>query len=209
MSENNRIKDAISSVEPAPGAKERMYRNIMDKAAQQTKKPEKQPLRFARYALPIAACLCIAIIGLVRFALPGSDIDPDDGMVLGGNPFVEVESADAFRELSVTLDAPATAQNVSYAVIDGQIAQVQFELDGKSYIARASAQDGDFSGIVGEESCFETVDAKTSAVLSEVQTDTESFYKIGWTNGKVNYCLYGTDGADREQLLSTYETLKK
>ncbi len=205
----NKIKDAIGSVEPAPGARERMYRNIMDKAAQQTKKPEKQPLRLSRYALPIAACLCVVIVGLVHFLSPGGDIDPGEEIVMGGNPFAEVESAEAFRELSINLDAPEAAQNVFYAVIDGKIAQVQFELDGKSYIARASAQDGDFSGIVGEESDSETVDAQNNAVLSEIQSDTASFYKIVWTNGKVNYCLYGTDGAERGQLISAYEALKK
>ncbi len=205
----NKIKEAISSVEPEAGAKERMYRNIMDKAAKTSQKPEKQPLRLSRYALPVAACLCVVIAGLVHFLSPGGDIDPNEDIVMGGNPFVEVESAEAFSELSITLDAPEAAQNVSYAVIDGKIAQVQFELDGKSYIARASAQDGDFSGIIGEESLIETVDAKTSAVLGMVQSDAASCYKIVWTNGKVNYCLYGTDGAEREQIISAYEALKK
>ncbi len=208
MSEN-KIKDAISSVEPEAGARERMYRNIMDKAARQPKKSAKQPLRLSRYALPAAACLCIVIAGLVHFLSPGGDIDPNEEIVMGGNPFAEVESAEAFRELSITLDAPETAQNVAYAVIDGKIAHMQFELDGKSYIARASAQDGDFSGLAGEESLIETVDAKTSAVLSKVQSDGADYYKIVWTNGKVNYCLYGTDGAEREQLISAYEALKK
>ncbi len=209
MSEN-KIKEAISSVEPEAGAKERMYRNIMDKAAKKPpQKTAKPPVRLTRYALPIAACLCIVIVGLVHFLSPDADIDSNDGMVMGGNPFVEVESAEAFRELSITLDAPDDAENVSYAVIDGKIAHVQFELDGKGYIARASAQDGDFSGIVGEEILIETVDAKTSAVLSEVQSDGASYYKIVWTNGKVSYCLYGTDGAEREQLIAAYEALKK
>ena len=205
----NKIKEAISSVEPEAGAKERMYRNIMDKAAKTSQKPEKQPLRLSRYALPVAACLCFVIAGLVHFLSPGGDIAPNEDIVMGGNPFVEVESAEAFSELSITLDAPEAAQNVSYAVIDGKIAQVQFELDGKSYIARASAQDGDFSGIIGEESLIETVDAKTSAVLGMVQSDGASCYKIVWTNGKVSYCLYGTDGAEREQLIAAYEALKK
>ncbi len=205
----DKIKEAISSVEPEAGAKERMYRNIMDKAARQTQKTAKPPVRLTRYALPAAACLCLVIVGLVHFLSPGSDIAGNEGNVMGGNPFVEVEGADAFRELSITLDAPNGADDVSYAVIDGQIAQVTFSLDGKSYLSRASAQDGDFSGLNGDEFSSETVDAENNAVLIELQSDGMSVCKLVWTNGKINYCLYGTDGAERGQLIAAYEAMKK
>lgn len=84
---------------------------------------------------------------------------------------------------------------------------MRFTLDGKSYLARATAtaQTGDFSGLYGQESDPETVDAATNAVLVSVDTDTA----ITWTDGKINYCLYGTDGADRNQVLAAYEALKK
>lgn len=134
---------------------------------------------------------------------------PGEEFVQGGNPFVEAESADAFKPLSITLDAPDVAQEVSYAVIDGELAEVGFTLDGKSYIARASAQEGDFSGLSGEESKAEVVDAKTNAILVSVSLDTRVCQKISWTNGKINYCLYGTDGADRNEVISAYKALKK
>ena len=103
-----------------------------------------------RYALPAAACLCLLVIGVARFAYESTPIQPGEEFVQGGNPFVEAESADAFKPLSITPDAPDGAQEVSYAVIDGELAEVGFTLDGKSYIARASAQEGDFSGLSGE-----------------------------------------------------------
>ena len=101
---------------------------------------------FVRYELPAAACLCLLVIGVARFAYESTPIQPGEEFVQGGNPFVEAESADTFKPLSITLDAPDGAQEVSYAVIDGELAEVGFTLDGKSYIARASAQEGDFSG---------------------------------------------------------------
>ncbi len=205
----NKIKEAISSVEPPSGAKERMYRNIMNKAAKQTQKSAKPPVRLTRYALPIAACLCVVIVGLVHFLSPDTDIGGNEGSVMGGNPFVEVESADAFRELSITLDAPDGADNVSYAVIDGKIAQVTFSFEEKSYLSRASAQEGDFSGLNGDELSSETVDAENNAVLISLQSDGDAVYKLTWTNGKINCCLYGTDGAGRTELLSVYEAMKK
>ena len=211
MSEK-KIKESIDAIEPEAGAKERMYQNIMKKAQQaapveKPAEPTKKPIPFVRYALPIAACLCLVILSLTHFL--SSPTAPPDEIVLGGNPFAEVESADDFKALSITLDAPADAQEVSYAIIDGKIAEVGFALDGKSYIARASAQEGDFSGLNGTESEAETVDAKTNAVLVSVDADTDIYQKITWTNGKINYCLYGTDGADRAQVLAVYEALKK
>ncbi len=205
MSEQ-KIKKAIDAIEPEDGAKERMHQNIMRKAAAQTEQPR---IRWGRYALPMAACFCLIVIGLFRFLPVGPSQDPAEGGMLGGNPFVEVESAEAFREIGITLDAPVGAQEVSYALIDGEIAEVRFRLDGKSYLARASAQEGDFSGLSGTELSQEIVDARTNARLLEMQTTDMTYQKLIWTNGKINYCLYGTDGADRNQVLSAYEVLKK
>lgn len=209
MSEK-KIKDAIDSIEPENGAKERMYRNIMKKA-QQTEPvpmPKKKPVSFVRYALPIAACLCLLILSAVHFLPSAPSPEPTDELVLGGNPFVEVEGADDFKALAITLDAPQGAQEVSYAIIDGEIAELRFELCGRHYLARASAQEGDFSGLIGEELSPETVDAKNNAVLMTVRTDGTDVEKLVWTNGKINYCLFGTDGADREALLAAYDALK-
>lgn len=208
MSEKN-IKNSIDNIEPASGARDRMYQNIMKKAqqAEPAPSPAKKPIALRRYALPIAACLCLVILGLTHFL--SSPTAPPDDLVLGGNPFVEVESADAFKALSVTLDAPADAQEVSYAIIDGKIAELRFTLDGKAYTARASAQEGDFSGLVGQVLSQEAVDAKTDAVLSVVKSDGTDYCRLDWTNGKIKYCLYGTDGASKAQVLSAYEALKK
>lgn len=206
-----KLKDAIDAIEPEAGAKERMYQNILKKAQAeaQPEKPQKQRLRLTHYALPVAACFCLLVVGLARL-LPFHPSDgPLESGLLAGNSFVEVENAEAFRPLGITLDAPARAQEVSYAIIDGKIAQVQFKLDDRSYLARASAQEGDFSGLNGKEVSSETVDAKNNAVLSAVVADGATYQKLVWTNGRINYCLYGTDRADREQVLTAYEALKK
>lgn len=213
MSEK-KIKDSIDNIEPASGAKERMYRNIMKKASQAA--PEEKPAErkrksagILRYILPVAACFCLLVIGIARF-LPGiTPAGPGESTVLGGSPFVEVKNAEAFKALSITLDAPEGAQNTSYAIIDDKIAEVDFELDGKNYLARASAQEGDFSGLNGQEFSEEAIDAETNAILVSVNTGTGNYQKIIWTDGRINYCLYGTDGANREQIISVYQALKK
>lgn len=209
-----KIKDSINNIEPDVGAKERMYQNILKKAqqdvtAEKPAAPRKKTIRIVRYALPIAACFCLLAIGIARFLPNNTPIKPDKNDVQGGNPYVEVENAEAFNALSITLEAPADARKVSYAIIDDKIAEIQFELNGKSYLARASAQEGDFSGLNGRELSQETIDAKSNAVLTEVQTDLCTYYKIIWTNGKINYCLLGTDGVTREQIVSVYDAMKK
>ena len=214
MSEK-RIQDAINSVEPEAGAKERMYQNILKKAQQQSAPAEapvekkKKPIAFVRYALPIAACFCLLVIGLTRF-LPGSSpVSLDSSNLQGGNPFVEVDGSDDFLSIGIRVEAPSDAENAVYTIIDGQIAEICFEQKGKEFVVRASAQSGDFSGLNGNEEELETIDATQNAVLSAVRIDDTQWYKITWTNGKVNYCLYATDGADREQTIAVYESIKK
>lgn len=205
------IKNAIDGIEPEIGAKERMYQNIMKKAQQQAAPASKPAVRksFMRYALPIAACFCLLVIGITRF-LPGSTpTTPGGNGVQIANPFVEVQSTEDFKAIGITLDTPAGARNVMYTIIDNEIADVGFEMDGKSFTVRASAQSGDFSGLFGSEEIIETIDASQNAVLSAVRIDASQYYKITWTNGKVNYCLYGTDGADGEQVQAVYEAMKK
>ena len=211
----NKIKNALDSVEPTDGAKERMYNNIMKKAEKQkieAETPVKKPkaIRYiTRYALPIAACFCLLVLGITRFLPAKAPTEPDESNVLGGNPFVEVQSADDFKSLAITLDAPDGAKEVSYAIIDGKIADVSFTFNKKSFTVRASAQEGDFSGLSGEVISTETIDAKTNAVLTAVQTDIGTYQKITWTNGKINYCLFGMDGADKLQTIAVYEAIKK
>lgn len=203
-----KIKSSISSVEPENGAKERMYQNIMKKTQQQTApaKKKSKTISFARYALPVAACLCLIIFGAARL-IPWSTPGGNDVQV--GNPFAEVDSAENFKSIAISLDAPDDAENVRYAIIDNEIVDVQFELGGAGFTARASVQSGDFSGLNGSEEELETIDAAYNAVLSVVHIDSEDIYKVTWTNGKANYCLYAADGVQSEQVKTAYEAIVK
>ena len=203
----NKIKKSLDAIEPEVGAKERMYQNILKKAQVEPPAKKKRQTDILRYALPIAACLCLLVAGAVHFASDDNKADLSDDFVLSGNPFTEVESPESFKELGITLEAPTDATDVSYSVIDNEIAAIGFTLNGKTFEVRASAQSGDFSGLTGEVLETESIDADNSAMLYLISGDTGEYYKLTWTNGKVNYCLYGTDGADRIQLLFAYEAV--
>ena len=129
MSEReNKIKAALDGIEPDAGAKERMYANILQKAAAEKAKAKKTPTaKILRYALPIAACLCIAVVGVLRF-VPGTPEMTEPPLVQATSPVEDVENAAAFAPLGVVIDAPAGADDVTYAIISGETACVSFRM---------------------------------------------------------------------------------
>ena len=68
MNETKQLRGELDRIEPAAGAKERMLQNIRRKAAEQAG-PERQASktdslsRTLRWALPLAACLTVAVVG--------------------------------------------------------------------------------------------------------------------------------------------------
>lgn len=208
MNEEN-IKESIDAIEPEADAKERMYQNIMKKAQKTTSvgsgnELKKKPISFVRYALPVAACFCLLVLGIVHFIPSIEPTESDDSNLLEGNPFVEIDNADTFKEIGITFEAPAEASDISYTIIDEQIASIHFVMNGKNFEARASEKNGDFSGLTGKQLEIKNIDAKNNAILYKINGDFETYYKVTWTNGKVNYCLYGTDGATGDEVAIVY-----
>lgn len=214
MSENmdNRIRESIESIEPREGARERMLANIRSKAEAQVKPQEKTvktkmiPInKILKWALPIAACAAIVIIG-VKLLPNGSTASENDGSVVEiANPFEPVESASVFAEkLGIELDAPDGASNVEYTLVDGNMANIDFEYSGHFYTLRASGQSGDFSGLNGIDAGTEQIDSASNAVLTAIRSGDEIYRKIEWTDGEINYVLINTDGADAGQMREIY-----
>ncbi len=208
MSEKE-IKDSINAIEPNDDAKERMYQNILKKAqqsalAEKPAKSKKKRTPFVRYAVPVAACLCLVVVGLSGYFHNSTPIQPDESYVQSGNPFADVDNADAFKKIGITFEAPSGATDISYTIIDEQIASIHFVMNKKTFEARASAQNGDFSGLTGKVLDAQNIDAKNNATLYTIGGDFETYYKMTWTNGKVNYCLYGTDGATGDEVTVVY-----
>lgn len=267
---NDAFKRAVDSIEPQPGAKQRMYQNILKKAAQpaagmdtadpalpvrsgstdaarlqdiagqgaaaaperRDSRAESVPLSggraegpsasaenrsaekrrstggrrllpaLRRYALPLAACFCLLIIGLL---LPHRTTPDPDLQV--GSPFVSVSGPSDFKPIGISLDAPAGAENVSYAIIDGSIASVEFSAGGHVYLLRASRQSGDFSGVNGEEAAVEALDARTAATLAQLRTADGPACRVHWTDGSTNCYLVNTDGASVEAVRALAQEL--
>ena len=129
---DNIIRRAIDGVAPAEGAKERMKKNIYEKAqkAQKQEKTSVSSVRFWKIAMPVAACLCIAVIGAVKLIPTMGQNDPgkitisdnsEDNMQIA-SPFEEVSSAKVFEDrLGIQADAPKGAKNVAYNILSKKI----------------------------------------------------------------------------------------
>ncbi|MGN0670306.1 MAG: hypothetical protein ACI4JZ_07130 [Oscillospiraceae bacterium] len=213
MNENNSFKEIIDKIEPEDGARERMLNNIKRKAAEQqaAQKPAKKSSAFAkiaRWALPAAACLAIAVVG---FNVVPRLVSPpvESGGVEIPNPFMMVNSADDFEQkLSLRADAPAGSEDIAYSILDGSIAQVDFIYGGKSYTLRASNQSGDFSGINGTLIKSDKIDAQTDAVLETIRGIDYNYFKLKWTNGAVTFILSNRDETTAESITEIYQKIK-
>lgn len=213
MSGNDKIGRAIESIEPRDGAKERMLANIKRKATvqkQETSDTKKKALSFAevaKWALPIAACLVVAVVGIK--VIPQLAAPDEPSGVLVGNPFVTVKSADEFeKQLGIVIDAPEGANGVEYAIIDSNIAEVYFSYGEDVYSLRASEQGGDFSGLYGVEAAAEQFNSANNAVLTTIHSDDQTFLKLTWTDGKINYILSNTGGGNEDEIKEIYGLVK-
>lgn len=213
---NDKIKKSIDKIEPESGAKERMYQNILKKAAEK-EKPKITAAKAARIALPVAACLCLAVFGISRLHFGSDAVDePKESVTLGGeisdefsgNPYVEAENSSAFEALGITIDAPDGSENVSYAVIGGEIAEVLFGLDGHSYRFRA-AKSGDISGLNGEIVSREPIENGGDAELITIKIDGFGESRlIEWTSDGVHFSLSNSDGAAGDEIRAVFEKIK-
>lgn len=213
----NELKKAFDEIEPEAGAQERMYANILKKAAAQKEnqafaeeKAELNDVPQKHRTIPLrrwgSLAACLAIVVAVGFALPRlfDPMEQIDPPVMGGAPFEDVSGAQDFEKLGFTIDAPEGAEDISYCILDGEMAQVIFSLDGRSYTYRAAKLDRDFSGANGETVSSVPLDAEYDAVLECLSPD---MWRAHWVKGSVSYYLTNFDGANEEAVTAAVTAL--
>ena len=214
---DNEIKNAFDHIEPEAGAQARMYANILKKAAEQegkageTAPAEARPAGKARQSRPAwqrwgSLAACLAVILAVGFALPrmGQPGEGSEPPVMGGSPYEDVTGPGDFEKLGFTIDAPAGASDVFYCIFDGEIARVDFTLDGHAYTYEAAQLDGNFSRAEGEAVGSTALNAAYNAVLDRLSPDT---WRAHWTRNGVSCYLTNFDGAEEEAITTVADTL--
>ena len=224
----NEIKKAFDEIEPEAGAQERMYANILKKAAAQRTAvhdektdvpaaesnaaskvvplPARRPTpRWKRYSA-MAACLALVTTLTIGFLHPffAGDSEGDEPPVMVGSPIEDVQSAADFEKLGFSINAPEGAEDVAYCIMDGEIAQVEFTLDGHKFTYRAAKLDGDFSGANGEVVGSASLNAEYNAVLDCLSPE---MWRAHWNKDGVSYYLSNFDGASEETITDAAELL--
>ncbi|MBR5712197.1 MAG: hypothetical protein IKX54_01245 [Lachnospiraceae bacterium] len=238
MNDNNEkltIQNAIDSIEPKDGAKERMLENIRRKASQASQNTaasvpaaagDESALlrirRLARWALPVAACLTIIVVAAVKLGKRPTD-EPTPvvptGVVAGGgddatptmlpNPITQYDSAaELAAATGLTVDAPQGSTDVMYCSIGRDIAEVSFTVSDKQYTLRASKRTDDFSGLYGTLVSDEPLDRENGAALSEIADGSNIFRRARWIDGGICHILINTDGASKVAFIDVYKSVK-
>ena len=210
----NKVEEAFDRIEPEPGAQERMYANILKKAAVQKgdrNAEEKQLTIQKRHSVSawqrwgsLAACLAIVIAA--GFAVPRiiNRAEPDDPITFVGSPFEDTDGPDGFEKLGFTIDAPENAENLYYCIYDGNIARVDFTLNGHEYTYEAAKLDGNFSRAEGDAVGSTVLNAEYSATLDRLSPDT---WRAHWSKNGVSCYLSNFDGATEESITAAAELL--
>ena len=215
MSENE-IRKAFDAMEPETGAQERMYANILKKAAAQQGSPMEAPAAEKAHAgrqrsVPawrrwgsLAACLAVVIAA--GFALPRvfDPSGPDDPPLMAGSPFEDVAGPEGFAELGFAIDAPEGAEDRYYCIYDGAIARVDFTLDGHEYTYEAARLDGNFSRAEGEAVGSVSLNAAYDATLDRLSLDT---WRAHWSRDGVSCYLTNFDGAEEADITAAANAL--
>lgn len=219
----NEVKTAFDEIEPESGAQERMYANILKKAAAPEEKtdapaaendasatvvslPVRRLTPMWKLCSAMAACLALVVTVTLGFLSPflSRDSEANEPPVMGSSPFEDVQSAEEFEALGFSIDAPEGAEDVAYCIYDGAIARVDFTLSGHDYTYEAAQLDGNFSRADGEAVGSVSLNAEYDATLDRLSPDV---WRAHWSKDGVSYYLTNFDGAEESAITGVADTL--
>ena len=219
----NEVKTAFDRIEPESGAQERMYANILKKAAAPEEKtdtpaaendasatvvslPVRRPTPMWKRCSAMAACLALVVTVTLGFLSPflSRDSEANEPPVMVGSPFEDVQSAEDFEPLGFSIDAPENAENVCYCIYDGKIARVDFTLNGHEYTYEAAKLDGNFSRAEGDAVGSTALNAEYGATLDCLSPDT---WRAHWNYNDISYYLSSFDRPSEENITEIAQEL--
>lgn len=219
----NEVKTAFDEIEPESGAQERMYANILKKAAAPEEKtdapaaendasatvvslPVRRLTPMWKLCSAMAAYLALVVTVTLGFLSPflSRDSEANEPPVMGSSPFEDVQSAEEFEALGFSIDAPEGAEDVAYCIYDGAIARVDFTLSGHDYTYEAAQLDGNFSRADGEAVGSVSLNAEYDATLDRLSPDV---WRAHWSKDGVSYYLTNFDGAEESAITGVADTL--
>ena len=119
--------------------------------------------------------------------------EPEAGNQELPNPMVEVEDVLAFEAIGVHMVLPEGAEDASFFIINQEVADAQFTLDGVAYTYRASDTAEDFAGIFErfkDEAISRNYDYGETSLEVLIKTTDSGGRLASWAWGSTKYTLY-------------------
>ena len=109
------------------------------------------------------------------------------------NPMTEVKDVLAFEAIGVHMVLPEGAEDASFFIINQEVADAQFTLDGVAYTYRASDTAEDFAGIFErfkDEAIAQNYDYGETSLEVLIKTTDSGGRLASWAWGSTKYTLY-------------------
>lgn len=109
------------------------------------------------------------------------------------NPMAEMEGPEDFEKIGVHMVAPSDGSDLRCFIINGEVAEMQFTIDGTAYTWRASDTAQDFAGIFErfkEEVITEEYTDGSHTAQIEIKTTDSGGRLASWSWGSTKYTLY-------------------
>lgn len=118
------------------------------------------------------------------------------------NPMVSVDSADAFSTAGVNIDAPADATDVSYYIISGTLAGVQFTYDGGNTPTAPAPRTTIYPAFTmsSPRQCIVMVECDGFCVDATVYAAEDKGKLVEWEHDGIHYALWHAGDTDDEKL---------
>ena len=129
--------------------------------------------------------------------------EPEAGNQELPNPMVEVEDVLAFEAIGVHMVLPEGAEDTSFFIINQEVADARFSLDGVPYTYRASDTAEDFAGIFErfkDEAISRNYDYGETSLEVLIKTTDSGGRLASWEWGSTKYTLYTAAQVDDETI---------
>ena len=119
------------------------------------------------------------------------------------NPMAEVKDVLAFEAIGVHMVLPEGAEDTSFFIINQEVADARFSLDGVAYTYRASDTAEDFAGIFErfkDEAIAQNYDYGETSLEVLIKTTDSGGRLASWEWGSTKYTLYTAAQVDDETI---------
>lgn len=119
------------------------------------------------------------------------------------NPMAEVKDVLAFEAIGVHMVLPEGAEDTSFFIINQEVADARFSLDGVAYTYRASDTAEDFAGIFErfkDEAITQNYDYGETSLEVLIKTTDSGGRLASWEWGSTKYTLYTAAQVDDDTI---------